>query len=388
MQTKRILIVDDAPEFANLVKDALATMQIPLQVTVYLSAEEAWLEALKTRFDLVITDLRLPGISGTELVRRIRQRFPKIKIIAVSGLAEAGLSERTRAAGVDAFYRKPVEMPLLLTKIDNLLSDINPDTTPEPQRAKAPLLSRLVTVPLTAIPEGTEPPPDSVKNNAKYGKEDIATMRDLEQRLHKLQSESSAKGIALSNLTGQILYTHGTATGFTFSKELFDTCASLVESIEKIAHQPEEKTSLGILALNGLTTDIFVVNIEKFFIWLLFPTGTQSVEAGKVTAAVYASRGSLQFILNMLSLLPMPVNPHPPGGKPENQKESMSPKDEDHNLLAKKLEDKQIDKKDAKAFWDDEIGDKEPAQISPETISFDKAASLGLVPNEPPDKKK
>ncbi len=388
MQTKRILIVDDAPEFANLVKDALATMQIPLQVTVYLSAEEAWLEALKTRFDLVITDLRLPGISGTELVRRIRQRFPKIKIIAVSGLAEAGLNERTRAAGVDAFYRKPVEMPLLLTKIDNLLSDINPDTEPEPQRPKAPLLSRLVTVPLTAIPEGAEPPADASKSAAKYGKEDIATMRDLEQRLHKLKSESGAKGIALSNLTGQFLYTHGSATGFTFSPELIDTCASLVGSIDKIAHQPEEKTSLGLLALNGLTTDIFVINIEKFFIWLLFPTGTQSTEAGKVATAVYASRDSLQFILNMLSLLPMPVNPHPPAGKPEPHKENMSSKDEDDVSLASKLADKQTNKKDASTFWEDEAADKQPAQISPETISFDKAASLGLVPSEPPDKKK
>ncbi len=388
MQTKRILIVDDAPEFANLVKDALATMQIPLQVTVYLSAEEAWLEALKTRFDLVITDLRLPGISGTELVRRIRQRFPKIKIIAVSGLAEAGLNERTRAAGVDAFYRKPVEMPLLLTKIDNLLSDINPDTEPEPQRPKAPLLSRLVTAPLTTVPEESEPPSDAVKSAAKFGKEDIATMRDLEQRLHKLQSESGAKGIALSNLAGQILYTHGSAVGFTFSPELINTCTGLVASIEKIARQPEEKTSLGLLALNGLTTDIFVINIEKFFIWLLFPTGTHPSEAGKVTTAVYASRDSLQFILNMLSLLPMPVNQHPPTGKSEPQKDSMSHKDEEDHVLAKKLADKQIDKKDAKAFWDDENADREPAQISPETISFDKAASLGLVPPEPPDNKK
>ena len=82
----------------------------------------------------------------------------KIKIIAVSGLAEAGLNERTRAAGVDAFYRKPVEMPLLLTKIDNLLSDLNNEEEPvvneRPQKAE--LVSRLVTAPL-----GYTPPPAS-----------------------------------------------------------------------------------------------------------------------------------------------------------------------------------------------------------------------------------
>lgn len=134
MKTRRVLIVDDAPEFARLIKDALSTMPYSLETRVILSGEEAWLEASKTRYDLVITDLRLPGIPGTELVRRLRARYPDIGIIAISGLEEAGLNERTRAAGADAFYRKPLELPSLLTKIDNLLFTNEPaddDTYPQ-----------------------------------------------------------------------------------------------------------------------------------------------------------------------------------------------------------------------------------------------------------------
>jgi CheY-like chemotaxis protein len=387
MQTRRILIVDDAPEFAHLVKDALATMQIPLQVTVYLSGEEAWLEALKTRFDLLITDLRLPGISGTELIRRVRQRFPKIKIIAVSGLAEAGLTERTRAAGVDAFYRKPIEIPLLLTKIDNLLAEIGSNDEQDERPAKAPMLSRLATAPLNFKPEMAEPHQEPLKRLSTPSPEDLVTMKDLEQRLQKLMHASGAQGIALTTLTGQVLYSHGSAVEYKFSPELINAGSSLVNAIKQIAHQPEETTTLGLLALSGNTTDLFAAHISKFFVWLMFPTGSQSVEAGKAAAAVYGSKDSLQFILNMLAMLPAPIHLHPPVGKLEKQKASMAPQENEDLIIAKKISEKHIDKKEASDFWDSNAGENPEAHISSETISFDKAASMGLVPSEPPIKK-
>lgn len=410
MKTRRILIVDDAPEFANMVKDALSTMEIPLQVTIYLSAEEAWLEVLKTRFDLVITDLRLPGISGTELVRRIRQRFPKIKIIAVSGLAEAGLNERTRAAGVDAFYRKPVEMPLLLTKIDNLLSDLNNEEEPvvneRPQKAE--LVSRLVTAPLgytpppaseeakeaaakTAAPQPPPAhpilPPDPAKNQKpapKHSPEDIASMRDLEQRLLKLMRESGAQSIVLTTQTGQVLYGSGVSPDFHFSPELVSACSSLVQSLKEVARTPEETTTLGVLVLAGNNRDSVVVNVSKFFIWLLFSTGSQPAEISKATFAVYASKDSLQFILNMLALLPLPVHPHPPVEGEQAKIERMASMNTDELKIAEKISEKSVDKKDADAFWDHEEQIK--PEIPGETIDFDKAASMGLIPSEHPKK--
>ena len=409
MKTRRILIVDDAPEFANMVKDSLSTMEIPLQVTIYLSAEEAWLEVLKTRFDLVITDLRLPGISGTELVRRIRQRFPKIKIIAVSGLAEAGLNERTRAAGVDAFYRKPVEIPLLLTKIDNLLSDLNNEEEPavneRPQKAE--LVSRLVTAPLGYTPPpasaeakeaaakaATPPPtastilpPDPAKNQkpaSKHSPEDLASMRDLEQRLLKLMRESGAQSVVLTTQTGQVLYGSGVSPDFHFPPELVSACSSLVKSLKEVARTPEETTTLGVLVLAGNNRDSVVVNVSKFFVWLLFSTGSQPAEISKATSAVYASKDSLQFILNMLALLPLPVHPHPPVEGEQAKIERMASMNTDELKIAEKIGGKPVDKKDADAFWDPE--DQSKPEISGETIDFDKAASMGLIPSEHPKK--
>jgi len=390
MQTRRILIVDDAPEFANLVKDALATMQIPLQVTVYLSGEEAWLEVLKTRFDLVITDLRLPGISGTELIRRIRQRFPKIKIIAVSGLAEAGLTERTRAAGVDAFYRKPIELPLLMTKIDNLLSDLSQEETDD-RPTKAQLVSRLVTAPIGLTPPARESAPEPQKPpkipdvpKSRISPEDLASMKDLEQRLLKLLKESGAQGMALTTMTGQILYSKGIVEDYKFSSELIDASSILIESLKRVAHQPEETTTLGMLSLSGRLADMFMMHIGKFFVWLFFASGIQSAEAGKAAAAFYGSRDSLQFILNLLALLPVPKIPHPPVETEETRKERLATLNTDE-LKLEKAASKPADNKSVDDFWEAGSAEKTKAE-NPETIDFDKAASMGLIPSEHPKK--
>ena len=350
MQTRRILIVDDAPEFANLVKDALSTIDMPLQVTVYYSGEEAWLEALKTRFDLVITDLRLPGISGTELVRRIRARFPRIKIIAVSGLEEAGLNERTRAAGVDVFYRKPVEIPLLLTKIENLLSDMSHDLETEDKAPKPPSSSRLVTMPLTPQPDLEQPKPtlksaqyepitrpapsarpasatpqESSKSASKNSPDDMTIMRDMEQRLIKLMKDCDAEGVAISTVTGQILFQNGTAEKFKLTNTLITACANLINTLKKTDRESLEITSLGLMAFSGPAADIFMSNISKFFIWLIFPPGVQPNEAAKATTALYTSRDSLQFIFNMVSQIQVSVIPHSSTGEEELPKGTGKP---------------------------------------------------------------
>jgi hypothetical protein len=65
----------------------------------------------------------------------------------------------------------------------------------------------------------------------------------------------------------------------------------------------------------------------------MFPTGSQSSDAGKAAAAIYGSKDSLQFIMNMLAMLPAPIYPHPPVGKRESQKESMAPKEDEELLM-------------------------------------------------------
>jgi len=57
----------------------------PYDITVVASAEEALLELQHGPIDMVVTDLRLPGMSGLELLARIRQTNPKLRAILITG---------------------------------------------------------------------------------------------------------------------------------------------------------------------------------------------------------------------------------------------------------------------------------------------------------------
>ncbi|HEX7556736.1 MAG TPA: hypothetical protein VF338_08945, partial [Leptolinea sp.] len=230
---------------------------------------------------------------------------------------------------------------------------------------------------------------------------DLATMHDLEQHLNHLMRDSSAEGLILTTLTGQVLYEQGPSSEYKIAPNLINACTNLVGSIKQIAHQPDESTTLGLLTLSGGSNDLVVSHISKYFIWLIYPSGSQPAEVGKATAAVYASRNSLFSILNLLAFLPTPAQPHPPLGKEELKKEGLkieglnkeglkkeilkkktAPLAVDEIKVTDDFTKKRIPKKDVDDFWDAENAKKSDAEISPDAISFDKASSLGLLPSD------
>jgi two-component system cell cycle response regulator DivK len=73
--------------------------------------------------DLILMDLRLPGIDGWEATRRLKAapETKAIPVIALSAHAMAGDRERALAAGCDDYDTKPVDFPKLLEKIQALL---------------------------------------------------------------------------------------------------------------------------------------------------------------------------------------------------------------------------------------------------------------------------
>ena len=71
---KKVLVVDDHFEMLELLRSMLELSNEEYEVLAVPSAEEGWLEMQRTPFDLVITDVRLPGMSGFDFVRRMRKR--------------------------------------------------------------------------------------------------------------------------------------------------------------------------------------------------------------------------------------------------------------------------------------------------------------------------
>ena len=81
---KRILVIDDDVNMRELVVEILGDLD-GVEVISASDGREALAIPCSEEFSLVITDMNMPGIDGIEVIRRIRQDRPQVKIMAMSG---------------------------------------------------------------------------------------------------------------------------------------------------------------------------------------------------------------------------------------------------------------------------------------------------------------
>ena len=126
--SEHILVVDDEPALRSLLRQALAGQGY--RVEAARDAEEALALARRaaTPFDLLVTDVIMPGATGTQLAKRMVSIFPEIAVLFVSGYP--GETEADRAAfGPDAAYlAKPFTADVLLRSVRYLLERGRPMT--------------------------------------------------------------------------------------------------------------------------------------------------------------------------------------------------------------------------------------------------------------------
>jgi two-component system, cell cycle response regulator DivK len=112
---RTLLVVDDEPLNRDLVNMVVDEAGLPVSVVEASTGEEAVALATTVRPNLILMDLKLPGLDGWEATRRLKAgaTTADIPIIAVSAQAMAGDRERALAAGCDGYLSKPVDIQQL-----------------------------------------------------------------------------------------------------------------------------------------------------------------------------------------------------------------------------------------------------------------------------------
>ena len=130
----RVLLVDDNRNGLSARKAVLE--EIGYVTTTTTSAEQALALVAEKDFDIVVTDFRMPGMDGTELIRRIKATHPRMRFILLSGFVEPlGLTEQTTGADV-VISKSAGEVNILVRAVGRLLR--KPPASQKPQRrAKA-----------------------------------------------------------------------------------------------------------------------------------------------------------------------------------------------------------------------------------------------------------
>ena len=104
--TQTVLIVDDNQDSREVIGDILS--HHGLRVEMAISAEGALELLTEGRFDLVVIDLRLPGMSGWELVQTI-QAQAAIPCVAITAYHNPQVTQEIHAAGFVAYFPKPLD---------------------------------------------------------------------------------------------------------------------------------------------------------------------------------------------------------------------------------------------------------------------------------------
>lgn len=120
---KRALVVDDDEAVARTVARSLAS---EFEVVVFLKSADAIVELRASSYDLVVTDLNMPGMTGMELIGALRASSmrPLVPVLVLSGAAdEASVADLARRAGASAALAKPFEVGELQRIARELVGD-------------------------------------------------------------------------------------------------------------------------------------------------------------------------------------------------------------------------------------------------------------------------
>jgi CheY-like chemotaxis protein len=128
--TRKILLVDDEPEL-------LASWERILRPFGYAcltasTGSEAMAVIDREAPDLIVSDLRLPGIGGLAVARYARARHPGISVLLVSADDSDGAREAAREIGVGAFLAKPFANATFRQAVERLLARANAGSTDGP----------------------------------------------------------------------------------------------------------------------------------------------------------------------------------------------------------------------------------------------------------------
>lgn len=119
---KRILIVDDELDMLLLMKASLSRITNGHEVHTACSGEEALGKVDGQAFDLVITDLRMPGIDGLELIERIQTRYPRTKFVLVTACGSAEVEAQAIRLGLLGYFTKPFARQRMLATVQAALA--------------------------------------------------------------------------------------------------------------------------------------------------------------------------------------------------------------------------------------------------------------------------
>lgn len=266
MVAYRVLVVDDHHDARRMLATGLRTLGSEIEVIDVPSGEEALLVASRRPVDLLIVDVRLPGISGFELVGRVHKRYPGLKTILITGLTDPKIRQQVAEADASACFYKPIEMSDFLDTVERCLG----------------LVETFFPLPPAVEPETPVLAAAPVK---------------LADRLANLRQDLKASAILLLNQKGEVSARAGDLPDPDLEIALLLTLTNAVKAEVRVAEVLGMRDAQGLLCITGAQYGLYATHAGLSSVVIAILPHTARVDLGAIGLLLTTFARELQAIL-------------------------------------------------------------------------------------------
>jgi DNA-binding response OmpR family regulator len=116
----RVLLVDDEEELVSALVERFGYRDIEAEYA--LDGHSAMRMMQEGGYDVVVLDLKLPGMGGREVLRRLRNSYPNVPVIMITGHGAIEFEQETKPDGVYDYLLKPVQLDDLIDRMREAVS--------------------------------------------------------------------------------------------------------------------------------------------------------------------------------------------------------------------------------------------------------------------------
>ncbi len=354
-----VLIVDDQRDIVRLLHSTLQTLGHQMEIVDAPSGEEALLVAARRKVDLLVADYLLPGISGVELMRKVKARNPEMRVIFITGMTDRKSRDEMLSAGALAIFDKPIPLADFLDAVERGLGLVR-----------------------TIFPMET-------------AKETEAHRQSLAELLGGFRQKIKADAVFLINDRGRVLARAGDLYDSSMEVSLLAALMGIYSAAFKVSRIIRQEHLDNFHVFRGGDHDLILIPVDGSHALLLAGRGLASSDRILQTVdGMLFVRGDVENILRSLGVAPVEAGaesavPEEEAAEPVppfvlTPQPAPEPEVDVEALLAAASKKKIA--QDADAFWEEAVEKAGNIPISPDVITFADAQKLGLKPGEAPIK--
>ncbi len=346
-----ILLVDDQRDILRLLHSTLDTLKLQeLEIVEAPSGEEALLEIGRRKIDLLVTDYLLPGISGIELMHKMRVRTPDVRVILITGMTDRKARDEMLNAGAVAIFDKPIPLADFLDIVERSLGLVR-----------------------TIFPTETD-----ARTEAKRSR-----VSDL---LANFRQDIQAGAVFLLNDRGLVVARAGDLRDSSLEVSLVSALNAIFSAGLKVAKSNRQEGLEQYFVFNGGDNDLILMPIDPSYALLLAGAGIANpVTVMDAVAAMRAVRDEVGKSLRSMGVTAELKQNSPPAPQKKKSKTGEfpgTPPEPEMEALLKDAARSKVKPEEMDAFWDQAAQQHANKTTDPAVIPYEQARKMGLTPDK------